>query len=69
MVLHRPIETARLTGHVVLGQFHLSGLRVYRPSGLLLIQPNETLAYEGAGQEAKRALAAKLLMDLSVGRR
>jgi hypothetical protein len=28
MVLHRPVELARLIGHVVLGRFHLSGFGV-----------------------------------------
>ena len=30
MVLHRPVELARIIGHVVLGHFHLSGFRVYQ---------------------------------------
>jgi len=46
-MLHRPIETARITGHVLLGQFHLSGLRVYQDlritSGLPVIRPERTL--------------------------
>jgi hypothetical protein len=29
-VLRRPSEPARVTGHVVLDQFHLSGFRVYQ---------------------------------------
>jgi hypothetical protein len=33
-VLHRPVELARVTGHVLLARFHLSGLGVNQDLGI-----------------------------------